>query len=222
MKARHVLGKCTVWLLLVMFLVTSCAAPIQQKDIYIHSNPRTQVVSNEYFDAELTPLLLNYNEAYSLGINVDYSYDFCVIFQLSLKNKSDKAVEIDWNRTLYISQGQTSGGFMFEGITYLTRNNPKPPDVVFAHSSILKRIFPNNLIDFDRRWVHYPMSPGENGVYLSVIVDGKEITEKLTVSISYGTREMVEDKERKESLEKQKKDFEKGMEDIKKDIEKLK
>jgi len=177
------------WLVLVVMLVTSCAAPIQQVE-YWQSEPRTQRVSNEYFDAELTPIFssdLSYPEFYNL------IYPGCAIFNFSLKNKSDKDIEIDWNKTLYISQGQTFGGFMFEGIAYLTRNNTKPPDIVFAHSSISKHIFPNRLVDFNRKWYHYPMNLGENGVYLSVIVDGKEITEKLIVNLSHEiiTREMV-------------------------------
>ena len=31
MRIKHVLGKCTVWVVLSMLLVTSCAAPIQMK-----------------------------------------------------------------------------------------------------------------------------------------------------------------------------------------------
>ncbi len=219
MNAKHVL-----WFVLLL-LLTSCAATIQQVE-YWNSEPRTQRVSNEYFDAELTPILLSGPDLAILFYTPDESYR---AFQLSLKNNSDKDIEINWNRTLYISQGQTSGGFMFEGIAYLTRNNPKPPDVVFAHSSIQKLIFPNNLVDFTSRWCHYPMSPGENGVYLSVIVDGKEITEKLLVNLSYEiiTREMVkkqfeEEQKEREVLEKQKYDNEKRLEDIKKKIEELK
>jgi len=191
----------------VPYIVTVC-----------NSDPRVQRVSNEYFDAELSPLYLP-----SLLYTLVTAYR---AFQLTLINKSDKDIEIDWNRTLYISQGQTSGGFMFEGIAYLTRNNPKPPDVVFAHSSMSKQIFPNNLVLFNGVWDHSPMISGENGVYLSVIVDGKEITEKLIVSLLYEEIPIFlpvleEKKVEEDTLENQNKDFKEQMEDIKMRIERL-
>ena len=78
---------------------------------------------------------------------------------------------------------------MFEGVVYKDRNNPKSSDMIFAKGNILKTIYPNNLVSFSggqygAGWIHGSMSSGENGVYLSTLVDGKEINEKLTVNIS--------------------------------------
>ena len=215
------------WLVIVMLLVTSCAAPIQK---YLHSIPPSQTVSNEYFDAEISPFISYNPPIASFFHTFDTSY---VIFEFSLKNKCDKDIEIDWNRTLFISQGVTSGGFMFEGIAYLTRNNPKPPDIVFANSSISKQIFPNILVEYyGRNWILSPMSSGENGVYLSVIIDGKEITEKLLVNISYETAEQRNARKAMEALKKKAKELEdkmnsleesqkKDMENRRKEIERL-
>jgi len=214
-----VLRNSIAWLVvvIVMLLVTSCAAPIQK---YLHSIPPSQTVSNEYFYAEISPFISYNPPIASFFHTFDTSY---VIFEFSLKNKCDKDIEIDWNRTLYISQGKTSGGFMFEGIAYLTRNNPKPPDIVFANSSILKQIFPNILVEFNgRNWIHSPMSSGENGVYLSVIIDGKEITEKLLVNISYETAEQKKRRQELEALKKKAKELEEKMNSLesqKKDME---
>jgi len=77
---------------------------------------------------------------------------------------------------------------MFEGVVFKDRNNPKPPDVIFPNGHLVKSIYPNNLVGFYSgkyaRWYHSPMDSGMNGAYLSVIVDGKEINEKLTVNLS--------------------------------------
>ncbi len=139
-----------------------------------NSAPETRTVSNDIFDAQLSPVCT------SSG---------CVSFVLTIKNKSDKNIELNWNKTLFISGGQTSGGFMFEGVVYKDRNNPKSPDMIFAKGNLVKTIYPNNMVDFSggkygTGWYNAPMGSGENGVYLATLVDGKEINEKLTVNIS--------------------------------------
>lgn len=73
---------------------------------------------------------------------------------------------------------------MFEGVVYKDRNNPKPPDVVFANGTLSKKIWPANLVSFSSGrygggWQHSPMEPGQNGVYLSLLIDGKEINERM-------------------------------------------
>lgn len=113
----------------------------------------------------------------------------CKAFALTLMNKTDKNLEIDWNKTLFITRGQTSGGFMFEGVVYKDRQNPKPPDIVFPGSTLGKVLWPNNLVNFSggrygTGWEHQSMSPGETGVYLTVVVDGKEMNEKLTTTLT--------------------------------------
>ncbi len=140
-----------------------------------HSVPAQQQVSNEYFNADITPICHT----------ASYGYQE---FRLSIQNKTDKNIEVNWNKTLYMAGGQTSGGFMFEGVMYINRDNPKPPDIVFAHSSFSKTIWPCHLVHLSSGqyggWFNGPMPEGENGVYLSVTVDGKEVTERLTVNLS--------------------------------------
>lgn len=171
--------------LFALILLSSCTTIMPT---YVWNfDPIQQKVSNEYFDAEIFPIIDDQKFSWQ-----ERGYNS---FRLSLTNKSDKDIEVDWNKTLFISQGQTSGGFMFEGVVYSTRNNPKPPDVVFAHSSMSKIIYPNALVFYSSNvgsltginyggWNHAYMGSGENGIYLSVIVEGKEIKEKLTVNLS--------------------------------------
>lgn len=153
----------------ILFLVLTflgCATTIP----YVwKSRPAKQEVSNDYFDAKLSPICSSWG---------------CKAFLLSLENKTNKNLEFNWNKTLYIRKGQTSGSFMFEGVVYKDRNNSKPPDIIFANSKLLKTIWPNNLVYFSNYgWGHESMGAGENGVYLSVIVNGKEVNEQLKLNL---------------------------------------
>ena len=128
--------------------------------------------SNAVFEAKLTPVCSN----------------GCTSFILSIRNLSDKDIELDWNKTLFIANGTTSGGFMFEGVLYRDRNNQKAPDMIFAKGTFTKAIYPNNLVEYRSGqyggWDHTSMGTGENGVYLTVKVGNEEIKEKITTNIS--------------------------------------
>lgn len=163
-------------LLFVPFLLLCGGCAMFQSHYIFKYEPMLQKASNEVYDASIAPITDQWG---------------CKAFQLTVKNKTSKNIEINWNKTLFISQGQSSGGFMFEGIVYLQRNNPKQPDVVFPNASLSKEIMPNNLVEYRNGeyggaggWENNPMEPGENGIYLSVDVDGKEVGEKMTISIS--------------------------------------
>ena len=136
------------------------------------STPATATVENPAFTASITP------RCHGLG---------CEAFTFTLVNKTEKNLELDWNKTLFVTSGQTSGGFMFEGVVYRDRNNQKSPDIIFAKGSLTKTIWPNNLVSFSSGryggWDHGSMPRGENGVYLTVILDGKELHEKLVVTL---------------------------------------
>lgn len=111
----------------------------------------------------------------------------CDSFLLTVVNKTSNDLEIDWNKTLYIASGSTSGGFMFDGIVYLQRNSPKQPDIVFAKSSMNKIIFPIILVEYDSGryggWRHSGMPVGENGIYLNIRAGSEEIREKITINL---------------------------------------
>jgi hypothetical protein len=137
------------------------------------SAPYQATADNSIFNATIKPVCTGYG---------------CPAFVLSIENKTDKNLELDWNKTLYVSGGQTSGGFMFEGVVYKDRNNPKPPDVIFEKGSLTKTIWPNNLVEFSSGryggWRNESMPVGENGIYLTIVVEGKEMHEKLTVVLT--------------------------------------
>jgi len=153
----------------IILLLSGCAT----SGYVWKSEPVMNLVGNDYFAAEISPICTSWG---------------CESFALRITNKTDKNLELNWNKTLYISQGQTRGGFMFEGVVYKDRNNPKSPDIIFSGSNLVKQIWPNNLVYFESGryggWRHISMPPGENGVYLTITIDGKEVNEKLSVSLS--------------------------------------
>lgn len=155
---------------LLVILVSGCF-----KTIYVwKSEPSKRSVDNEFFIAEISPEACDV-----LG---------CAAFRLSIKNKTNMSLEVNWNKTLYIFQNQTFGNFMFKEVSYKERDNPRPPDVISPGGELLKSIWPNNLIGFFggkyNGWGHKPMPSGENGIYLTVVVEGREINEILTVVLS--------------------------------------
>lgn len=160
-------------ILLFAVLVTLISGCVTTRYVW-KSDPVNRSIENEYFTAEISPASCD-----SWG---------CEAFRLTVKNKTNKNLELNWNKTLYIVHGQTSGGFMFEGVIYKDRNNSKSPDIIFPGGKLSKGIWPNNLVEFSSGryggWRHESMPSGENGVYLTVAVDGKEISEKLTIVLS--------------------------------------
>jgi hypothetical protein len=103
-------------------------------------------------------------------------------FNLSVKNKSTKNIEINWNKTLYVVDGVTSGGFMFSGVVYKDRNNPKLSDVVFPGMDFKRTIYPNSLVNFSLGdWRHPLMKEGVHGIYIVFNIEGREYSEKLTI-----------------------------------------
>ena len=104
-------------------------------------------------------------------------------FDISIENKSQNDIEIVWDKTYYIEDNRTLGGFMFEGIVYKDRANPKPPDIIFPATRFFKRLYPNNLVYFYQGWYNKYIPEGNNGIYLTMNIKGKEVREKLMLKI---------------------------------------
>ena len=156
------------WVIGGFAFATGCATPEWKID------PEIATVDSEFVTASIRPICLG--------------WDGCQAFQLRIVNKTDKDIEVNWNKTLYIRNGQTSGGFMFDGVIYADRNNNKPPDVVFKKSSFAKVIWPSNLVVFitgaSGGWRHIAMPNGSHGLYLTILVNGKEINQRVELTIS--------------------------------------
>lgn len=112
----------------------------------------------------------------------------CNSFLIQLNNTTDQDVVVDWNRTFYVRNGQTSGTFMYEGIVYSKRSEQKSPDVVFPGGKLIKGIYPVNLVSYKSGqyggWSHDGMPAGENGIYFNIKIGEEEYKKKVISKIS--------------------------------------
>lgn len=152
--------------LILILLVSACGG---SKHIW-RSEPPLQSYSNRYFYVAAGPIIL---------------FDGYGAFVIKVKNKSGKNILINWNKTIYIHNGNANGGLMFEGISYEKRNFLIPPDIIQPKRTLAKILFPNNLIlESNGVWTHKPMKEGENALYVTLIANGKEIGSKFTFYLS--------------------------------------
>lgn len=155
---------------IILLIITTFLGCAIQRYIW-KIEPQSQTIQNAYFSASIAPA----------GFST--IWDGYQAFELTIKNKTSIDMELDWNKTAYIENNQTKGGFMFEGIVYKDRNNLKPPDIIFANSVLRKNIFPNTLVNFSKSWYHHPIPSGNNGIYLSIKIKGKELNEKILLNM---------------------------------------
>ena len=177
------LKSCFIGIVFVLCVLVVGCATIPSQTATTTSRPvkyscasNIQTCSNEFYDAYITPI---FSKKYS-------GAEGYIGFELAIENKGDEDLELDWNRTLFIQHGRTNGGFMFEGVVYRDRNNPKPPDIIFSGSRFSKQILPSNLVYFSRGssggWRHKFMGTGACGISLSIKVDGREVREKMLIN----------------------------------------
>lgn len=157
---------CVCAILGIILIIGGCASKTLWK-----SKPNLQQASNEYFVATISPI---------------YTFNAYKGFILAIHNKTSGSLEIDWSNTFYVYADQKEGGFWFEGIPYKDKKKPVPPDTITG-VIFTKEIYPEKLITLSQlagAYVHEEMKPGENGVQLTVKVDGKPISETLTLNFS--------------------------------------
>jgi hypothetical protein len=138
----------------------------------IKSNPEIQTINNDLYSIKLKPIY-----------ETNYGY---TAFDLTIINKTNDDIELNWDRTYYLSEGQTTGGFMFEGVIYKDRNEFKPPDIIFPKITFNKILYPCILANFNRGWYHSQIPTGETGIYITLKVNGKDRHEKLLLNTSAG------------------------------------
>ncbi len=155
---------------------------------YTNSGPKTRTTyghTGGFAENDYCSLVIKPTSRYGLSFGPE-------AFIISVQNKTDSTLEIDWNRTLFLDNGQSRGTFMFEGIKYADRNSQKAPDIIGPNSSFKKSIWPNGLVSPPSRygsWSHnsilgYDVDTGTYGVSLAVKVDGKEIRQSVELTIT--------------------------------------
>ena len=146
------------------------------------SDPKIQTAANPYYQTQFEPLTRDHN--------------FFVVFHLTVTNKSNKDLQIDWNKTRYLYNGKPYGVFVFKGIEPKDiKNRTIPPDVIRPEATFSKEIAPYKLLarapirgrskagTDEPAITPGPIPAGESGILLVVRQAGKQIVEKMTVSI---------------------------------------
>ena len=161
-----------IWLGLI---VTGCAAV----EVY-SSSPAVQRLSNDYFNVELEPQLQEGQKFFSS-------------FRFVITNKTKENLHVDWENTFYLFSGRRSGRFLWEGIDWEAlkniRNQPLIP--VAAGDTVTAVIFPKSLAGrapisttTGPRYTRGPLPVGENGMFLVVRQNSREMRERIVVTIA--------------------------------------
>lgn len=132
---------------------------------------------------------------FSLSISPAENYNNGEItgFILSVENKTKNDMYIVWNDSYYLNGNSPDGGFMFEGVTYSKRTEPKQDMIVLPNSTQNIHIFPNSKVYLMRPtvvarsvlpggWLHEDLGYGEHGAY--IMVKGKGINKRIKLLLS--------------------------------------
>ncbi len=169
-------------IILFLSFLTACAS---KPEIWT-SKPLIQTLGNQHYEAKIE----------ALKRDKKGEHNFFVMFRLTVKNQTRKLLKIDWNKTRYIYNGRSRGGFVFKGINAENiKNLTIPYDVISAGDTFSKEIAPVKLITWapirdrsvgkDESGFSPGVIPeGENGINLIVRQNGQEIREKITLNIS--------------------------------------
>ena len=118
-----------VALIVIIGLALSMGAGCATSKVWI-SSPVAQAAGNPYYEAKIEPLK---------SVN-----KFFVSFRLVVINRTDKNLEIDWNKTRYIYNGRTHGVFIFDGVKPEDiKNLTMPADTIVSGQSF-KKSFPRS------------------------------------------------------------------------------
>ena len=171
--------KIKIWSVLFILILFTACAPTKKIKNWI-SSPSVQKGGNESFGVRFEPL--------------KGDKKFFVSFRLSVMNKTDKSLKIDWNKTRYIYKGKPYGGFVFYGINPADIKNSIPPDLIAPGKLFSKEIFPTNLVAFTpireevlntkgKGIYPGPIPAGKNGISLVIIKGDQEVVEKIVLNI---------------------------------------
>jgi hypothetical protein len=124
---------------------------------------------------------------FDVNCEMPYIVSYCQNLSLGISNKTNKNILINWNKSYYIRNNQTQGGFMYSGIQYLLRNTHRQNDIIFPNGSYTQILYPSNLVEFSSYassgWIHNQLQLGNHGIYLTLIINDKEVEYKLNTEL---------------------------------------
>ena len=171
-------------MLFLVFCFTGCASI---SDKIWTSEPPIRTVNEPHYTIQLEPIKINGN--------------FFEIFRLTIRNKSDHDLTVNWNKTRYLYKGKADGSFAFSGIDpKAVQSGTVEPDIISSGSTFSKEIAPIKLIAYmpyresnvnpERRGISGGIIPeGINGMLLVMEEQGREHAEKISIRIIQGEKE---------------------------------
>lgn len=154
----------------IAVVLSGCAAPTHRTEYT--STPTAVENPIEFIEASIVPNCRRYD---------------CESLTLTVKNKSSKAIEVNWNKTIFLANGQSSGGFIFDGVYLSDVNAPKAPDVVLSKGELKKMVWPAKLAKYTSGkyggWSHRDIPMGSVGIYLTITADGKDYSQVMTTNL---------------------------------------
>lgn len=163
-------------IVVLLFVLTGCTKTWEWT-----STPQVSTFDNNYYKAMFEPQRPGRS--------------FYAMFRLEIANRTKKDLKIDWNKTRYLLDGRSNGGFVFEGMDPENiREQTIPEDIVPAGGIFSKEISPYKMLarapmrsrdrkEGEKAIKFGPLPAGENGILLVVRQDGKAIREKIAVNI---------------------------------------
>lgn len=162
--------------MMAVFTLAACTTPRSTWE----SVPELARATAETVDVQLVPLRLD--------------KPYFVSFELTLHNKTAKALEINWNETRYLHGRKDLGILVFPGVKpESVKNQTIPNEIVAAGQTMVKRISPVHTIAWtpkrlttvaDESSITAGILPnGNNSVSLSLFQNGRTWRQTLTVRI---------------------------------------
>ncbi len=176
MNCRRTVG----YLLLIGLALWGCSGMQSPSNAVWMAQPEYFEVDNPLFSARITP---------QKG-----RFPYYTFFLLTLKNKSNADLVVDWNASQYLFNGRPQGVLVFEGIDPVAvKNAMVPPQTVAPGADVSLEMMPMRLIAWspikERTAGGRSISPGmlpigENGIRLVIRHEKGSITIPLSVHIS--------------------------------------
>ncbi len=145
----------TLILFFIVFIGVGCTSVK-----YFHtSTPVLKTIEDPFFTASIE-LIKNDSNFFSL-------------FKLTIDNKTDSDLEIDWNKTRYYHNKKNLGGFVFEGIEPSSvKNGTIPNEIIAPKTQFSRQIAPFAKIAMAQR-KDFSAIDGKSGLYAGLLPEGQ-------------------------------------------------
>lgn len=114
-------------------------------------------------------------------------------FDLTIENRSNRPVELDWNQCRYLHKGTDQGLLVFPGIVPETVRTGIPPQTIFAGDTFAQKVYPFRTIAFLPKteilkkgrsgFMGGALPSGENSLLIVLQQGEKQIEQVLTVRL---------------------------------------